>query len=100
MTKKNAPIRNLYISSFAYNLFTITDGGSRTIVLFWASSLGFSAWDIAVMFSLYEVAGVFVNLYAGVAGQVWGLKCVMLCSLILQLISLILLILFQRFFLH
>lgn len=97
-SKGVAPIRNLYVSSIAYNIFTITDGAARMIILFHTAALGFDAWDIAIMFSIYEVAGVFINLYAGVAGQIFGLKVVMMMSLVLQLISLTLLIVVPTIF--
>jgi len=37
------------------------------------------------MFTLYEVAGVFTNLLAGVAGARWGIKSTLLSGLSLQL---------------
>ena len=45
------------IMTFAYLLYTTTDGAIRMIVLLHAYQLGFSAWLTAVMFSLYELAG-------------------------------------------
>lgn len=50
-----APIRNLYAAAMSYNGYTVTDGALRLIVLFNAARLGFSAIEIALMFSLYEV---------------------------------------------
>ena len=41
------------------------------IVLLHAYNSGFTAWDVAIMFSAYELAGVFTNLLAGIAG-VWA----------------------------
>ena len=37
------------------------------------------------MFSLYEVAGVFTNFLAGVAGARWGIKSTLMVGLTLQL---------------
>ena len=67
--------------SICYLLFTVTDGALRMVVLFHAFTLGFSAWDVALMFSLYELAGVVTNLLAGMAGARWGVKSTLLCGL-------------------
>jgi sugar phosphate permease len=50
----------------------------RMIVLLHAYRLGFSAWQTAVMFTLYEVAGVVTNLLAGLMGAKWGIKTTLL----------------------
>lgn len=39
------------------------------IVLLHAYNLGFTAWETAIMFTLYETAGVFTNLAAGMLGE-------------------------------
>lgn len=38
------------------------------IVLLHAYNMGFTAMEVAIMFSMYELAGVFTNLLAGMAG--------------------------------
>jgi MFS family permease len=48
------------------------------IVLLHAYHLGFTAWQTAVMFTLYEVAGVVTNLLAGLMGARWGIKATLL----------------------
>jgi len=55
------------------------------IVLLHAYNLGFSAWQTAIMFTLYEVAGVVTNLLAGLMGARWGIKSTLLTGLTLQL---------------
>ena len=55
------------------------------IVLLNAYKLGFTAMEVAVMFSLYEIAGVFTNLLAGLMGAKWGIKATLLSGLTLQL---------------
>jgi hypothetical protein len=54
------------------------------IVLLHAYQLGFSAWLTAIMFSLYELAGVATNLAAGLAGSRWGIKSTMVSGLVVQ----------------
>lgn len=55
-------LRPFVIISSSYLLFTITDGAIRMIVLLHAYNKGFSALEVAIMFTLYELAGVFTNL--------------------------------------
>uniref|UniRef100_A0A7S1XCB9 Major facilitator superfamily (MFS) profile domain-containing protein n=1 Tax=Compsopogon caeruleus TaxID=31354 RepID=A0A7S1XCB9_9RHOD len=76
------------IISFTYLLFTVTDGGVRTIVLFQAFQKGFSSFETALMFVLYELAGVVTNFLAGIAGARWGLKSTLLVGLGMQVVGL------------
>ena len=55
-------LRPFVIISSSYLLFTITDGAIRMIVLLHAYNKSFSAMEVAIMFTLYELAGVFTNL--------------------------------------
>jgi Major Facilitator Superfamily len=80
-------LRPFVIISSSYLLFTITDGAIRMIVLLHAYNKNFSALEVAIMFTLYELAGVFTNLAAGVMGARWGIKFTLICGLTLQLIS-------------
>jgi len=56
--------------SLAYILFMTTDGGVRIIVLLHAFQQGFTALALASIFGGYELAGVIVNILAGMAGAV------------------------------
>ena len=49
---------------------------------------GFSAMALAAVFSAYELAGVIVNLLAGVMGARWGIKTTLLLGLTFQLAAL------------
>ena len=73
------------VVSLSYLLFTITDGAVRMIVLMHAYNRGFTAWDVAVMFTLYEAMGAVTNLVAGVAGAKWGIRLTLVTGLVLQL---------------
>lgn len=55
--------------SLSYILFTTTDGGVRIVVLLHAYKQGFTALALAAIFSGYELAGMIVNLLAGMAGR-------------------------------
>lgn len=76
------------IVNSSYLLFTVTDGAVRMMVLLHARTLNFTAWEIALMFTLYEAAGVVTNLLAGIAGARWGIKATLLGGLTLQLAGL------------
>ena len=76
------------IISLSYLLYTMTDGSVRMIVLLHAYNKSFSAMEVAVMFTLYETAGVVTNLLAGIAGAKWGIKWTLLVGLTLQLCGL------------
>ena len=55
-------LRPFVIISSSYLLYTITDGAIRMIVLLHAYNKGFSALEVAFMFTLYELAGAVTNL--------------------------------------
>lgn len=57
------------------------------IVLLHAYNKGFSALEVAIMFTLYEFAGVVTNLAAGFMGAKWGIKVTLIAGLLLQLVS-------------
>jgi Na+/melibiose symporter-like transporter len=80
-------LRPFVIISTSYLLFTITDGAMRMIVLLHAYTSKFSAMQVAIMFTLYELAGVFTNLAAGLLGAKWGIKYTLIAGLVLQLFS-------------
>ena len=80
-------LRPFVIISITYLLFTITDGAIRMIVLLHAYNKSFSALEVAVMFTLYELAGVFTNLAAGVMGAKWGIRFCTVLGLSLQILS-------------
>jgi MFS family permease len=80
-------LRPFVIISITYLLFTVTDGAIRMIVLLHAYSKSFSALQVAIMFTLYELAGVFTNLAAGMMGARWGIRFTLIVGLCLQIFS-------------
>jgi len=82
--KQRKALMPFVIISSSYLLFTITDGSVRMIVLLHAYNKNFSAMEVAVMFTLYETAGVVTNLLAGMAGAKWGIRWTLLTGLSLQ----------------
>ena len=92
LQKAEAGLMPYVIVNSSYLLFTVTDGAVRMLVLLHARTLDFTAWEIALMFTLYEAAGVVTNLLAGVAGARWGIKCTLMAGLTLQLAGLAMLL--------
>ena len=84
---RSKALRPFVIISTSYLLFTITDGAIRMIVLLHAYNKSFSALQVAIMFTLYELAGAVTNLAAGIMGAKWGIRYTLLCGLCLQLFS-------------
>eukprot|EP00536_Pseudo-nitzschia_multiseries_P011259 jgi/Psemu1/259701/estExt_Genewise1Plus.C_3740006 len=80
-------LRPFVIISSSYLLFTVTDGAIRMIVLLHAYNKNFSALEVAIMFTLYELAGVVTNLVAGLLGAKWGIRFTLIAGLTLQLFS-------------
>lgn len=84
---RSKALRPFIIISTSYLLFTITDGAIRMIVLLHAYNKSFTALEVSIMFTLYELAGVFTNLAAGFMGAKWGIKFTLVIGLLLQLVS-------------
>jgi MFS family permease len=80
-------LRPFVVISITYLLFTVTDGAIRMIVLLHAYNKSFSALEVAIMFTLYELAGVFTNLAAGMMGDRWGIRLTLIIGLCLQVFS-------------
>lgn len=80
-------LRPFVVISITYLLFTVTDGAVRMIVLLHAYNKSFTALEVAIMFSLYELAGVFTNLAAGMMGDRWGIRLTLIIGLCLQIFS-------------
>merc|ERR1719174_2076117 len=86
-TKDNSTILYFVIISFAYVMYSISDGSIRTIILFHAYELNFSAFLVAVIFTFYELSSIITNLLGGVLVSLYGIKFVILLGLTFQLIS-------------
>lgn len=82
------PLRNYTLVTGAYWVFTLSDGALRMLVLLHFYTLGYDAFQIALLFVLYEVAGVVTNLVGGWLGSRLGLKITLFAGLGLQVIAL------------
>ena len=58
-------VRNYAIVTSSYFLFTLTDGAIRMLVLLHFYALGYTPFTLALLFLLYETAGIFANVGGG-----------------------------------
>lgn len=77
----------LYVTA-SYWGFTLSDGALRMLVLLHFYAAGYSAFQIALLFLLYEFFGVVTNLLGGWIGSHYGLKLTLTTGLLLQIIAL------------
>ena len=85
----NTSISHYLIVTLSYLGFTLSDGALRMLVLFYFFKLGFSPLTLALLFLLYEFAGVIANLGGGWLTTRFGIRIMLLVGLSLQIIGLI-----------
>jgi len=88
-------IRNYALVTAAYWGFTLTDGALRMLVLLHFYTLGYTAFEIALLFVLYEFFGIITNLIGGWIASRLGLKVTLFAGLALQIVALSVLALFD-----
>ncbi len=83
--------RNYAIVTASYWGFTLTDGALRMLVLLHFHGLGYTPSMLAVLFLLYEAAGIFANLGGGWLATRFGIPRMLMTGLSLQILGLLLL---------
>lgn len=84
-------LRRYAVVTAAYWGFTLTDGALRMLVLLHFHTLGFTPFQLAFLFVLYEAMGVATNLVGGWIGARFGLRLTLYVGLSLQIAALLLL---------
>jgi len=84
----DAGIRNYLIVTGGYWAFTITDGAIRMLVVLYFHLLGYSPFEVAMLFLFYEFFGIVTNLVGGWLGARIGLNLTMHIGMGLQVIAL------------
>ncbi|MBU2862397.1 organoarsenical effux MFS transporter ArsJ [Reinekea forsetii] len=87
-----ASLRQYILITGNYWAFTLTDGALRMLVVLYFYGLGYSPFDIAMLFVFYEVFGVITNLVGGWLGARLGLNKTMNIGLFLQIVALAMLL--------
>jgi len=88
----SAGMRGYLIVTGGYWAFTITDGAIRMLVVLYFHQLGYSPFEVAMLFLLYEFFGVVTNLVGGWLGARIGLNATMNTGLAVQVIALAMLL--------
>ena len=91
MSERKAAVRDYAIVTAAYWGFTLTDGALRMMVLLHFYRLGYSSFSLALLFLLYEAAGVLANLIGGWLATRYGIARMLAVGMSLQIIGFLLL---------
>ncbi len=84
-------LRNYLVVTGGYWAFTVTDGAIRMLVVLYFHLLGYSPFEVAMLFLFYEFFGVVTNLVGGWLGARIGLNLTMHIGMGLQVVALSLL---------
>ncbi len=84
-------LRNYLVVTGGYWAFTITDGAIRMLVVLYFHMLGYSPFEVAMLFLFYEFFGIVTNLVGGWLGARIGLNLTMHIGMGMQVIALLLL---------
>jgi MFS family permease len=84
-------LRNYVLVTGAYWADTITDGAIRMLVLLYFFNLGYTPFQVAMLFLFYEFFGIVTNLFGGYLAARLGLKTTLFGGLGVQLIALMML---------
>ena len=87
-----SPLTTYLIVTGNYWGFTLTDGALRMLVVLHFYQLGYGAFEVALLFVLYELFGVITNLVGGWLGARVGLNQTMNIGLAMQLVALAMLL--------
>lgn len=81
-------LRNYLIVTGGYWAFTLTDGAIRMLVVLYFHQLGYSPFEVAMLFLFYEFFGIVTNLVGGWLGSRIGLNLTMHIGMGMQVIAL------------
>ncbi len=82
-------IRNYLVVTVGYWAFTITDGAIRMLVVLYFHLLGYSPFEVAMLFLFYEFFGIVTNLVGGWLGARIGLNLTMQIGMAMQVMALL-----------
>ncbi|MDX1346238.1 MAG: MFS transporter, partial [Sedimenticolaceae bacterium] len=81
-------LRNYLVVTGGYWAFTVTDGAIRMLVVLYFHSLGYSPFEVAMLFLFYEFFGIVTNLLGGWLGARIGLNLTMHIGMGMQVVAL------------
>ena len=83
--------KNYATITAGYWAFTLTDGAIRMLVVLYFHLLGYSPFEVAMLFLFYEFFGIITNLVGGWLGAKLGLNVTMHIGMALQIVALLML---------
>ena len=87
----DSSLRNYLVVTGGYWAFTVTDGAIRMLVVLYFHQLGYSPFEVAMLFLFYEFFGIVTNLVGGWLGARIGLNLTMHIGMGLQVVALLML---------
>ena len=84
-------LQNYLVVTGSYWAFTLTDGAIRMLVVLYFHQLGYSPFEVAMLFLFYEFFGIVTNLAGGWLGSRIGLNLTMHIGMGLQIVALVML---------
>lgn len=84
----NLDLRNYLTVTFGYWAFTLTDGAIRMLVVLYFHQLGYSPFQVAMLFLFYEFFGIVTNLVGGWLAARLGLNVTMHLGMAMQVAAL------------
>ncbi len=81
-------LRNYLVITGGYWAFTVTDGAIRMLVVLYFHLLGYSPFEVAMLFLFYEFFGIVTNLVGGWIASHVGLNLTMHIGMGLQVVAL------------
>ncbi len=84
----DASLRNYLLVTGGYWAFTVTDGAIRMLVVLYFHLLGYSPFEVAMLFLFYEFFGIVTNLVGGWLGARVGLNLTMHIGMGMQVVAL------------
>lgn len=82
-------VRKYAVVTAAYWGFMLTDGALRMLVLLHFHRLGYTPFELAVLFLAYELMGIITNAGGGWVASRFGLKLTLTGGLLLQIVALL-----------
>ena len=87
----DSSLRNYLVVTGGYWAFTVTDGAIRMLVVLYFHLLGYSPFEVAMLFLFYEFFGIVTNLVGGWLGARIGLNLTMHIGMGMQVVALLML---------
>ena len=84
-------LKNYLVVTAGYWAFTVTDGAIRMLVVLYFHLLGYSPFEVAMLFLFYEFFGIVTNLVGGWLGARIGLNLTMHIGMAMQVGALLML---------